>query len=130
MDEGTHIHVLSLSGAGEGRLAGLFRQLRSMALRIFSDEVLMSRARAGDPTAFDALVARHRGHLDALALDTLRRDVAMGGTLRETVLAAFENLDSCGARCTADTWLYLHGLRAVFRRMPVPPGGTTSNPVQ
>jgi hypothetical protein len=33
------------------------------------------------------------------------------------VLAAFENLDSFGTKCTPGTWLYLHGFRAVFRRM-------------
>lgn len=122
MVEGTHIHVRSLNGAGKGRLAGLSRTLRTMACRIFSDEILMSRAQAGDATALDALVARHRHRLHALGLDAPGTEAVAGDALREMVLKAFHNLDSVGATCTPGTWLYLHGFRAVFRRMIVPAG--------
>ena len=122
MKPGTYIHVLSLGATGRRGLAGLWRRLRARAFRIFSDEVLMRRARAGDPTAFDALVSRHRTRLRALGLDPLESEGLSGDVLSETVLTAFKNLDSLGEPCAPGTWLYLHGFRAVFRRVQAPEG--------
>jgi hypothetical protein len=120
MQPGTYIHVRSLGASGRRGLAGLWRRLRARAFRIFGDEVLMRRARAGDATAFDALVSRHRTRLHALGLDSLEREGLSGDVLSDTVLTAFRNLDSLGEPCAPGTWLYLHGLRAVFRRVQAP----------
>ena len=126
MKAGTHIDIRSLVGAGEGWFAGLCRRLHARAMRIFGDETLMRRARAGDAAAFAALVSRYRGRLHAVAFDSLDEDMKRGDVLSETVLAAFENLDSFGAKCTPGTWLYLHGFRAVFRRMDALADGDAS----
>lgn len=118
--KGTCIQTRVLSGAGEGRLAGLFRELRTRALRLLSDEFLLARAREGDAKAFDALVARHRNRLRTLGLDSLQSSTVAGRALSEMVLKAFHNLDCVGATRSPGMWLYLHGFRVVFRRADEP----------
>jgi len=120
MVAGTYDHIWSPITTREGWLARLWRALRTTAYRIFSDETLVKRALARDQTAFDALVARYRNRLYAMALDSLGNEGEAGDALCEMVLSAFKDIDSFGENCTPGTWLYLHGLRAVFRHMNVP----------
>jgi hypothetical protein len=98
------------------------KSLRATAFRIFSDETLVRRARARDQAAFDALVARYRTRLYSMALSSLGNEGEAQEALSETVLEAFKDLDSFGTKCAPGTWLYLHGFRAVFKRMNLPPG--------
>lgn len=109
----------------DGWLTILGRKLRTRAYRVFSDETLVRRALDRDHTAFDALVARYRNRLYAMALRSLGNEGTAGDALSAMVLAAFKDIDSFGAKCTPGTWLYLHGLSAVVKRLNAPPGKYT-----
>ena len=92
----------------------LRRMLRRLSYGLLKDEELVQRTRARDFAAFDALVARYRDRLYTLAVASLKDE-------NEAILA-MRDLDSFNDRCSPGTWLYLHGIRAVFARLGVPPG--------
>lgn len=97
--------------------------LRTHAYATLGDEALVRRARAKDTLAFDVLVARHRDRLYGLALDSLGTPQAAADALCDGALSALDDLDSACAVRTPRAWLYLHGLRAVFRRLGIPASG-------
>ncbi len=113
------------SGSLQGWFARLGRSLRIGTYGILSDERLVRRTRARDHWAFDALAARYRDRLYALALHSLGDEAAAGDALCETMISAFRDIDSIGPKCNPGTWFYLHGIRVVIRRMKVPPGRYT-----
>jgi hypothetical protein len=116
MQAGACDHIWSPTRTDEGWSAFVWRRLRTWSYGIFSDGALVQRARAGDDTAFDALVARYRDRLYALALGSLGDEGAAGDALSEIVLSAFKDIDSFRAGCAPGTWLYLHGFRSLFKR--------------
>jgi hypothetical protein len=122
MEAGTRDHIWRPLTTQAGWRASLWRMLQTRVYWILSDEILIQRARAGDYAAFDALVARYRHRLYALALDSLGNEDAAGEALCEIARSAFKDIDSFDSNCTPGTWLYLHGFRVVFRRMNLPPG--------
>jgi RNA polymerase sigma-70 factor (ECF subfamily) len=110
------------AGAGKGRLATLRRRLGASIYGILSDESLAWRARAGDHAAFDALVARYRERLHAMARASLGDMDQAAEALQEAMVAAFRDVRSSGRSCAPGLWLYLHTFRAVLGRMNVPAG--------
>lgn len=122
MEAGTYDHIWSPTRNGEGWGSYLMRAVRSRAYRIFSDETLVRRARARDHAAFDALVARYRNRLYTMAVSSLGDEGEAGDVVCEMVISAFKDIDSFNSKCAPGTWLYMHGFRAVFARLNVPPG--------
>ena len=122
MAAGPFDYIRSPIAAQDGWRASLWRVLRTKAYWICSDESLVLRTRARDYAAFDALVARYRDRLHTMALSSLGEEVKASDALCEMMLLAFRDIGSFDAKCTPGAWLYLHGLRAVFRRMNAPPG--------
>ena len=60
-----------------------------------------------------------------MVISSLRDEATAEEVLCEIVVAAFKDIDSFGTKCAPGTWLYMHGFRAVFARMNVPPGKYT-----
>ena len=109
-----------------GPRAGLRAAMRAIGYRFLKDGDLVQRARARDHAAFEALAARYQRQIDQLALESSAfQDSTFEdpdeNALTESVLAAFRDIDSFAIRCRPGTWLYLHGLRAVFERLGVGP---------
>ena len=102
--------------------AGLWRTLRTRAYGILSDETLILRARARDYMAFDALVARYRDRIYTMALGYLGSEDKTLDALGEMESSASRDIGSFEAKRSPGSWLYLHGLRAVFKRMNAPVG--------
>src|SRR5512141_284801 len=125
MEAGTYDQVRSSIRTQDARLASRWRALCTRACGIFSDETLARRARQGDHVAFEALVARYRGRLYAMAFSALGDEGEAVDARCETVVSAFRDIDSISAKWTPGTWLSLHGLRAVLRRMDMTPGRYT-----
>src|SRR5512143_654729 len=122
MEAGAFDHSRSQDTSQAGWRLSLGRALRTRAYWIFSDEALVLRARARDYRAFETLVSRYRDRLFTMALTSLGSQEKATEALSEAVLSAFRDIDSFDAKSTPGTWLYLHGLRAVFRRMNAPLG--------
>ena len=122
MQAGPYDYIWNPIRTHEGWRAGLGSALRTTAYRILSDETLVRRVRAKDHAAFDALLARYRSRLHTMALGFLGNEYDADDAVCEMVLSAFKDCESFGAKCTPGTWLYQHGLRAVFARMNVPSG--------
>jgi RNA polymerase sigma-70 factor (ECF subfamily) len=91
------------------------------------DDVLVARARAGDPCAFGQLVERHRPEIyrHALRMEANRSDAEE--IVQETFLHAFRALAAYRGQASFRTWLYRIALRAVLvrrraaRRRPTEP---------
>jgi RNA polymerase sigma-70 factor (ECF subfamily) len=113
----TYGRIWSPSRPQDSWRANLWRAIRTRAYGFFNDETLVRLASAKDHVAFEALVARHRNRLYTLALTSLGNEADAGDAVCEMVISAFKDIDLFGATCTPGTWLYLHGLRAVFRRL-------------
>ena len=86
---------------------------------------LMSRARAGDGRAFQALTEPHRRELHVHCYRMLGSLQDAEDALQEALLAAWRGLDGFDGRASLRTWLYriatnrcLDALRAVRRRPP------------
>lgn len=122
MEAGTFDRSGNARATPDSWRGNLWKTLRTKAYGILSDEALVMRARAKDYAAFDALVARYRARLFAMALRSLGTEGKAADALYETVYTALKDIGSFDARRTPSTWLYMHGLRAVFKRMNVPRG--------
>jgi RNA polymerase sigma-70 factor (ECF subfamily) len=66
----------------------------------------LSRARAGDATAFDRLMAPHRRRLHTHCYRMLGSPVDADDALQETLLAAWRGLAGFESRSALGTWLY------------------------
>jgi RNA polymerase sigma-70 factor (ECF subfamily) len=67
---------------------------------------LVSRAKAGEPHAFDALVRRYRRRIFALALHLSGSESAADDIVQDVFLRAYSALDQFEGRSEFFTWLY------------------------
>ena len=70
------------------------------------DTVLLSRLRAGDERAFEALVAQHDGALRRVARTFVRTDSAVEDVVQETWLGVLRGLDGFEGRSSLRTWVF------------------------
>jgi RNA polymerase sigma-70 factor (ECF subfamily) len=70
------------------------------------DRALLERLRAGDESAFQALVARHDGALHRVARTFVRTDSAADEVVQETWLGVVKGLDSFEGRSSLRTWIF------------------------
>lgn len=68
--------------------------------------VLVDRAKAGDPGAFDELVRRYRDRILALALHLSGNESEAEDITQEVFLKAYQKLDSFEGRSHFFTWVY------------------------
>ncbi len=97
--------------------AGYVSVLHPTEYRLFSDQALVDLTRAGNNTAFDELVERYCTCIYGFALSVLKNEDDAGDALCRAFLAARNDIHSVGGQCSPGTWLYLHGLRAVFQTL-------------
>ncbi len=74
-------------------------------LQDLDDSVLVTRARAGDLGAFEALVTRYEDRVYALALRILRNEHDAEDVTQQTFLSALENLAGFREEARFSTWL-------------------------
>ncbi len=86
--------VTRTGGATEGHAAGL------------DDSELVRRVRAGDRSAFAALVRHHGGALLRFARVFVRDEAVAEEVVQDTWLAVLEGLDGFEGRASFKTWLY------------------------
>jgi RNA polymerase sigma-70 factor (TIGR02960 family) len=110
----------SIPVAGELRLPA-----RDREEEVLIDTDLVTRARAGDPEAFTALVEGHRPELELHCYRILGSVQDAEDTVQETFLAAWQHIAGFEARSSVRTWLYriatnrcLAALRSARRRQP------------
>ena len=125
VEAGTRDRTASPAGTPAGTNGSYPGAARASGYASSSDEALVRRARAGEFTAFDALVARHSDMLYALAIGSLRNEADAVDAVCEAAVAAFRDIDSADAPRMPGTWLWLHGFSVVFRRLKPRPGGYT-----
>src|SRR6266511_445675 len=82
------------AGAAGGHAAGL------------DDPELVRRVRAGDRSAFAALVRQHGGALLRFARVFVRDEAVAEEVVQDTWMAALEGLDGFEGRASFKTWLY------------------------
>jgi RNA polymerase sigma-70 factor, ECF subfamily len=70
------------------------------------DKALLSRLRAGDERAFEALVAQHDGALRRVARSYVRTDSAVDDVVQDTWLGVVRGLDDFEGRSTLRTWIF------------------------
>jgi RNA polymerase sigma-70 factor (ECF subfamily) len=70
------------------------------------DAALLSRLRAGDEQAFEALVARHDGALRRIARTFVRTDSAADDVVQETWLGVVRGLGHFEGRSALRTWIF------------------------
>ncbi|HZA51537.1 MAG TPA: sigma-70 family RNA polymerase sigma factor [Myxococcaceae bacterium] len=70
------------------------------------DRELLSRAQAGDADAFEALVARHRDDVFALALRITRSEADAAEIAQDTFLSAYQHLPQFRGDAAFGSWVY------------------------
>lgn len=70
------------------------------------DDELLGRAQAGDMSAFEVLVERHRGRLYGLALRMLNSDDDAAEVLQDTFISAYRNLHSFRGEAQFGSWVH------------------------
>jgi RNA polymerase sigma-70 factor, ECF subfamily len=73
---------------------------------VHDDTALLSRLRAGDERAFEALVAQHDGALRRVARMFVRTDSAVDDVVQETWLGMLRGLDGFEQRSSLRTWIF------------------------
>jgi RNA polymerase sigma-70 factor (ECF subfamily) len=86
----------------------------------------LARARAGDATAFDQLVARHRRPLHTHCYRMLGSPFDADDALQETLLAAWRGLAGFESRSALGTWLYRIATHVCLRLIAQRPARMTS----
>jgi RNA polymerase sigma-70 factor (TIGR02960 family) len=86
----------------------------------------LSRARAGDPAAFDRLVAPRRRQLHAHCYRMLGSPFDADDALQETLLAAWRGLAGFKSRSALGTWLYRIATHVCLRLISQRPRRITS----
>jgi DNA-directed RNA polymerase specialized sigma24 family protein len=79
------------------------------------DGALLAAARAGDPSAFGHLIARHRQGLTLYCYLMLGDPDAAHHAMAETVLTAWLELDVLDPHATVRTWLYRIAVGVCFK---------------
>lgn len=75
-------------------------------LMVSEDIDLLVRAQAGDVTAFEGLVERHRSRVFGLAVRMLNSEEDAAEVLQESFLAAYRNLEHFRGDAQFGTWVY------------------------
>lgn len=70
------------------------------------DQAVLSRLRAGDERAFEALVARHDRALRRVARTFVHTDSAVEDVVQETWLGVIRGLDTFESRSSLRTWIF------------------------
>jgi RNA polymerase sigma-70 factor (ECF subfamily) len=70
------------------------------------DQALLERLRAGDESAFEALVNRHDGALRRVARTYVRTDAAADDVVQETWLGVVRGLEAFEGRSSLRTWIF------------------------
>ena len=71
-----------------------------------SDQDLVGRARAGDDSAFDALVVRHQQRAFNVAYQLLRHHEDATEVAQDAFVRIYRNLESFRGECEFTTWLH------------------------
>ncbi|MEP4078273.1 RNA polymerase sigma factor [Haloferula sp.] len=71
-----------------------------------TDEVLVTRAQAGDTGAYDVLVTRHRGRIYAMIRQMIKNDADAWDLSQESFIKAWKALPRFEAKARFTTWLY------------------------
>jgi RNA polymerase sigma-70 factor, ECF subfamily len=74
-----------------------------------SDDQLVSEAKAGDQRAFDELCVRYRGMLKRRIFKIVRHPEDAEDVVQETLLKAYQHLQSFRGACSFSTWLQAIG---------------------
>ncbi|NUP50271.1 MAG: RNA polymerase subunit sigma-70 [Catenulispora sp.] len=80
-----------------------------------SDAALLAAARAGDPAAFDRLMAPYRSELTAHCYRMLGSPFDAEDAVQESLLSAWRGLGSFEGRSSVRTWLYRIATNACIR---------------
>ena len=81
------------------------------------DRTLMADHVAGDPSAFTALVARHKDRLWAVAMRTLGDREEASDALQDALISAFRNAGSYRGEAAVTTWLHRVVVNACLDRV-------------
>ncbi len=81
------------------------------------DRTLVADHVAGDPTAFTALVARHRDRLWAVAVRTLGDREEAADALQDALISAFRNAGSYRGEAAVTTWMHRVVVNACLDRV-------------
>lgn len=71
-----------------------------------TDEALVIRAQAGDTSAYDALVTRHRGRIYAMIRQMIKNEADAWDLSQESFIKAWKALPRFEAKARFTTWLY------------------------
>jgi RNA polymerase sigma-70 factor (ECF subfamily) len=100
------------------------------------DTLLVRRAKAGDRSAFDQLVQRHRDRVYTLVRGVVRHDQDAEDVAQETFVAVLQHLDTFREGAQFSTWLHRIAVRKAYdalrRRVPEPvdPAGVPARQLQ
>ena len=94
-----------------------------------SDGQLVARAQAGDPTAFDELVVRHRNRVFAMIRNMIHREADAWDLSQEAFIKAWKALPRFEAKAKFSTWLYriVHNVVYDWTRRKRPESGDEWN---
>ena len=81
------------------------------------DRTLIADHVAGDPSAFSALVARHKDRLWAVAMRTLGDREEASDALQDALISAFRNAGSYRGEAAVTTWLHRVVVNACLDRV-------------
>jgi RNA polymerase sigma-70 factor, ECF subfamily len=81
------------------------------------DDALIALVRAGDRSAFEALVRRHTDRIYALGLGMMRDPVDAGDVVQETFLQAWRRLADWRGEAPFRAWLYRIATNACLMKM-------------
>lgn len=86
-------------------------------LALLPDEALVERARGGDLPSFEALVERHQDRVYRVAMRLLRNETDAREILQETLVSAWQNLDTFAGRAQFGSWIYRVAVNAALMLM-------------
>ncbi|MBX5480784.1 MAG: sigma-70 family RNA polymerase sigma factor [Myxococcaceae bacterium] len=81
------------------------------------DRDLLARAQAGDISAFEALVERHRDHVFGLAMRMTRSEADAAEITQDTFLSAYQHLGTFRGDAAFGSWVYRIAANNALMRM-------------
>lgn len=81
------------------------------------DRELLTRAQAGDISAFESLVERHRDHVFGLALRMTRSEADAAEITQDTFLSAYQHLATFRGDAAFGSWVYRIAANNALMRM-------------